>query len=193
MRGMAKSLKIIILGAIMIGLLVMFYYHVSNKKAETKHEEQGNKITVVQELLMRNLEKDYPPTPKEVVKYYSDISQCYYNETYTDEELEELAKKSMDLMDDELVAKNPWEVYITNLKTEIVDRKGQDCKIYSYNTSASTDVELYKKNGRDMASLYCTYTIRLGTSMGNTRELFILRKDDAGHWKILGWLVEPEK
>lgn len=193
MRGMAKSLKMIILGAIMIGLLVMFYYHVSNTKTEAKSEENTEKITVVQELMMRDLEKDYPPTPKEVVKYYSDISQCYYNETYTDEELEALAKKSMELMDDELRARNPWEMYITNLKAEIVDRKGQDCKIYSYNTSASTDVEYYAKDGRDMASLYCTYTIRLGTSMGNTRELFILRKDDAGHWKILGWLVEQEK
>ena len=93
MKGaMAKSLKLLVLGAIMIGLLVMLYYNVSNKKKSTSEEDSTTKATVVQELLMRDLEKSYPPTPKEVVKLYRDITQCYYNQTYSDEELEELAK-----------------------------------------------------------------------------------------------------
>ena len=191
--AMAKGLKLIILGVIMVALLVMLYYHVANKKKSASSEETTMKTTVVQELLMRDLEKSYPPTPKEVVKLYSDITQCFYNETYSDQELEELAEMSMKLMDAELRLMNPKEAYLESLKTEINDKKSQDCKIYSYNTSASTDVEFYTKDGREMASLYCTYTIRLGTTMGNTTELFILRKDDEGHWKILGWLVEDEE
>lgn len=191
--AMAKGLKLIILGVIMVALLVMLYYHVANKKKSASSEETTMKTTVVQELLMRDLEKSYPPTPKEVVKLYSDITQCYYNETYSDQELEELAEMSMKLMDAELRLMNPKEAYMESLKTEINDKKSQDCKIYSYNTSASTDVEFYTRDGREMASLYCTYTIRLGTTMGNTTELFILRKDDEGHWKILGWLVEDEE
>ncbi|MDD6806014.1 MAG: hypothetical protein PUD77_07085 [Clostridiales bacterium] len=191
--AMAKSLKLLVLGAIMIGLLVMLYYNVSNKKKSTSEEDSTTKATVVQELLMHDLEKSYPPTPKEVVKLYSDITQCYYNQTYSDEELEELAKMSMKLMDPELRLNNPEEAYLESLKTEIADKRSQDCKIYSYNTSSSTDVEYYTKDEREMASLYCTYTIRLGTSMGNTTEQFLLRKDEEGHWKILGWLVENVK
>ena len=123
MKGaMAKSLKLLVLGAIMIGLLVMLYYNVSNKKKSTSEEDSTTKATVVQELLMRDLEKSYPPTPKEVVKLYSDITQCYYNQTYSDEELEELAKMSMKLMDPELRLNNPEEAYLESLKTEIADK-----------------------------------------------------------------------
>lgn len=192
MQSLKKSIKFLVIGAILAALLLLSYNHVSNSK-KTPQSEEPVTTSVVRELLLRNLDRDYPPTPKEVVKYYSDITQCYYNEVYTDEELELLAKKSMELMDEELKANNPWEKYVVDLKSEIAGKKEQDCKIFSYNTSASTDVEFYTKDGRDMASLYCTYTIRLGTSMGNTTELYILRKDLKGHWKILGWMTEEEE
>ena len=188
----ANGIKVLIIGLVLICLVAGYYYYLSNKRQKAM-EETPAKATAVEEALSYKFERNYPPTPKEVVKLYSDITQCYYNQTYSDEELEELAKMSMKLMDPELRLNNPEEAYLESLKTEIADKRSQDCKIYSYNTSSSTDVEYYTKDGREIASLYCTYTIRLGTSMGNTTEQFLLRKDEEGHWKILGWLVENEK
>ena len=187
----ANGIKVLIIGLVLICLVAGYYYYLSNKRQKAM-EETPAKATAVEEALSYNFERNYPPTPKEVVKLYSDITQCYYNQTYSDEELEELAKMSMKLMDPELRLNNPEEAYLESLKTEIADKRSQDCKIYSYNTSSSTDVEYYTKDEREMASLYCTYTIRLGTSIGNTTEQFLLRKDEEGHWKILGWLVENE-
>lgn len=195
MKGIGNTIKLLIIGIIMAALVIMFYYHVSEKKEQAvaqKTEETG-KLSTIQSLTLRNLENDYPPSPKEVIKYYSDITMCYYNETYTDEELERLAYKSMELMDDDLVAHQDKEQYLVDLKSEIANMKSQDCKIFSYTPSASTDVVYFTKDGRDCASIYCTYALRLQSSMGSTRELFILRKDEAGHWKILGWDVVDEK
>ena len=82
---MKKSTKANIRGGAVIVLMIVvmlgYYYYLSNKEKE--QQEQNPELTVVQEVLMRNLETNYPPTPKEVVKYYSEITKCFYNEEYT--------------------------------------------------------------------------------------------------------------
>ena len=65
--------------------------YLSNRKVEQK----DTTVTAVQNVILRNLETDYPPSPKEVVKYYSDISKCLYNETYTDEQFEQMESMMM--------------------------------------------------------------------------------------------------
>ena len=60
-------------------------------------------------------------------------------------------------------------------------------KISSYTTSSSTDVETFTKDNYEWARLYCMFNIRKGTDMLATTERFLMRKDEAGHWKIYGW------
>ena len=83
---MGKKWKPIILAVIMVALVGSYYFYLSNK---TKTEEE-TVVTAVQDVLLRNLDKDYPPTPTEVVKYYREIVKCLYNQAYTDEELESM-------------------------------------------------------------------------------------------------------
>ena len=45
------------------------------------------------ERVYKDLEKDYPPTPREVIKYYNEILDCFYNEEATKEEIEDLGNK----------------------------------------------------------------------------------------------------
>ena len=194
MKGaMAKSLKLLVLGAIMIGLLVMLYYNVSNKKKSTSEEDSTTKATVVQELLMRDLEKSYPPTPKEVVKLYCQMTQCFYNEEYTEEEFVQLALQVRNLYDDELIASKTENQYIEDLRWDVNQLRDQEIVIFSYATSASTDVEEYTKGGFKWAKLYCSFTLRQGTYVDSTNEVFLLRKDDAGHWKIYGFKLADDE
>jgi len=181
-----STIKPMVIVLIMAALLVFAYYRMANVTKENQKEEEVT-ITPVQEILLRNLDKNYPPSPKEVVKYYSDLTKCLYNEECTDEEIEELAKRALQIYDDELAANQEWSRYIMDLKSEIATKKSQEYAIMSYSLSSSTDVTYFTKDSYECASLYCTYNIRNGAVAGTVEELFILRKDDEGHWKILGW------
>ncbi len=182
----SSAVKTVIVFVILAALLILAYYHVANVKRQAQVEEDVT-VTPVQEILLRNLDKNYPPSPKEVVKYYSDLTKCLYNEDCTDEEIEQLAQRALQIYDDELAANQEWNRYITDLKSEIATKKSQEYAIMSYSLSSSTDVTYFTKDSYECASLYCTYNIRNGAVAGSVEELFILRKDDQGHWRIFGW------
>lgn len=184
---MKKSggIKILIIGVILAVLVVGYYFYLSNKTQEKREEDVES--TRVQTALMRDLDKNYPPTPKEVVKYFNEITMCFYNEKYTDEELVQLAGKIQGIYDAELIANKSQEQYLEDLKNDIVEMKSNDRSVSSYQIPASTDVEFFSENGDSCARLYCTYSIRQGTEMLESRLVFILRQDENKRWKILGW------
>lgn len=187
-----KGVKGTIILIVLIIMIVSYYFYLSNKTAANK--EESTQVSVVQSLLLENLEMKYPPSPKEVVKYYCEITKAFYNETYTDEELTELAMKIRELYDDELLANNSKEQYLIDIKTDIQSFKQKKCTVSSYTTSASTDVAYFKADGYDFAKLYCMFTLRQGTEFKYTTEQFLLRKDTEGHWKIYGWeLADPNE
>jgi len=191
-NNIASSLKSVIIVAVMAALIILAYSRVANREKEVR--EDDTEITAVQEILLKDLSKDYPPSPKEVVKYYSDLTKVLYNEECTDEEIEQLAQKTLEIYDEELAQNQQWDRYLMDLKSEIATKKSQNYAIMSYSVSASTDVTYFTKDKYECASLYCTYNIRNGAKPGTVEELFILRKDESGHWRILGWdLSEEEK
>lgn len=185
---MSKADKIVkpILIVVLIVAILGGYYALSNRD-KSSSEEADAVSGPVEEVLMWDLENHYPATPKEVVKYYSELTKVFYGEDYSDAQLEALAEVALSLYDVELANNKPKDVYLMDLKSEIAGMKSKDYVIYSYSPSASTDVVYFEKDGHECASLYCTYTFRLGTTMSSTEEIYILRKDFQGHWKILGW------
>jgi hypothetical protein len=64
---------------ILIAILILVGYYFINAKEENP-TETIEEITVVDEVLLRNLETNYPPSPKEVIRYYCEISQLFYEE-----------------------------------------------------------------------------------------------------------------
>ena len=183
--GMGKKAKPIILILVMALLVGGFYFYLSNK---VKTASEDDAVTAVQDVLLKNLEKNYPPTPKEVVKYYSEISKCLYNEEYTDEQLAQMADKLLAIYDDELVANNPREEYIENIKKDVQKFKDDSFTISTFTPSQSTDVVYYTTAGRECAEIYCNYTIRSCSKYSTSQQRFILRKDiETQHWKILGF------
>ncbi len=190
---MKKKIITVIVFILLAGLLVFYFYYLSNKEDHST-DEVDVKISVAKELAMRNLETNYPPTPREVVKYYNDITKCYYNEEYSDEELEELARKSFALFDEKLVSNNEFDEYFENLKAQILDFKGYRRTISTYSLSSSIDVENSKffRDGYEWVKVYSYFTLSEGGRISASSEVFLLRKDDSGHWKIFGWDLAQE-
>lgn len=168
---------------VLVLLIVGYYYYLSNR--DTQPEEDVT-ITEAQDLLLRDLDRNYPPTPKEVIKYYFDITKCLYNEKLSEEDVEALALKLEEIFDDELAAHQVREEYFADLKNEITAFQNGNM-ILNYSTSTSTDVDYFTQDGREFARLYGTFYLQVDKSMRSLDEVFLLRRDDAGHWKIYGW------
>ena len=181
MRKGPKSAAVL---AVMVITVFALYYYMVNKVERSGPEVE---TTAVQDVLLRNLEKDYPPTVREVIKYYNEIMNCYYSEKPTETELQELADKALELYDAELVSYQSREAYVENLKAEIAAFEAAETVLSHVALSSSTAVEYYTYQGRECAQIRCIYTVRQKTTLMTIREIYVLRKDDTGKWKILGW------
>ena len=168
---------------VLLLLVVGYYYYLSNRNMQ---KEENVEITEVQELLLRDLNRNYPPTPKEVVKYYFDITKCLYNEKLSEADIEALAVRLEEIFDEELAAHQIRDEYFQDLKAEItVFQSGN--RILNYSTSSSTDVDYFDQDGQEWARLYGTFYLQVDKKMNSLDEVFILRRDEDGHWKIYGW------
>ena len=188
-----RAIKGILIGLVLIALVVGYYFYLSNRKPKEAAEDTETTVSAVQKLVLKNIDADYPPTPREVLKLYSDITVCFYSEDYTDEELTQLALQIEKLYDEELIANNTPDQYQKNLRWDIKTMKDKNLRVTSYSVASATDVDYFDAGGRSWARLSCTYTIRSGKEAGLAREIFLLRKDDMGHWKIYGWEAAKER
>ena len=191
MKKTQGGVKALVIGIILLCLVLGYYYYLSNRDAGVKDEPEVV-ATAVQEALMKNLDNNYPPSPREVLKYYGELVQCLHNEEYSEEEFLQLAAQVQKLYDDELVANQTGEQYIQSLTWDINSMKDKEVVISSYSLSSSTDVERFEMDGYSWAKLYMTFTLRQGTGLETTEEVFLLRKDTEGHWKIYGWKLAED-
>ena len=188
-----SGLKATILMLVMVALVVGYFLHLRNKGIKANEnaaleESAQESLTYVQELIARAPYKEYPSTPVQVLKYYNEITACFYNEKdYSNEELEGLAHLAQGLYDTELIANQTWDSYIAGLKNDIQTFKEGNITIYKSEVTPSTDVVYFTHNGYECAKLYCMYTLKSGTVYQSSREVFIMRKDSENHWKIYGF------
>ncbi len=187
MRKGPKSAAVL---AVMVITVFALYYYLVNKVERSDPEVE---TSAVEDVLLKNLETDYPATVREVIKYYNEIMSCYYGENPTDEELKKLADKAMELYDAELVDYQSEEMYIEDLKAEIAAFAASDTVLSHVALSSSTAVDYYTYNGRECAQIRCIYTMRQKTGLMTIKEVYVLRKDDSGRWKILGWTPAEDK
>ncbi len=181
-----KGTKGFIIALVLVLIIVGYYYYLSNRQAKVKREENVQ-LSAADELLLTNFEVNYPPTPKEVVKKYLDFTKVLHDPSLSEEDVEKLALKIQVLYDNELVANKSEEDYIKDLKSELKTFADNDYSIVNYYTSSSTEVEFFTVDGYDCASLYGTYNIRTSSGTKILTNIFILRRDDGGRWKIYGW------
>lgn len=184
------NLKNFIILTVLALLIVGAFVLVANRGS--KKDETPVMMTAVEEVLNRNLDMNYPATPKEVVKMYSEITRCFYAEEYTEEQLLEMAEQSRKLFDDELRANQTDDQYVMNLNSVIHNYKEQKRIISSFSVASASDVEYYDFKGDKWARLMAVYTIKTDHVFDTSKEEYLLRKDADGHWKIFGWRVMEE-
>lgn len=183
---MKKAFRIGISIVICVGLVCGYYYYLSHKNAKSA-EDAKDKTTEVEKIIERDFDKNYPKTPREVVKWYNRIITAFYGEEYTDEELEEMADQARSLMDDELLSYNPRDTYLKSLKADIEDYKTRDKIIVQSSVSDSNDITYATVDGDYCAYVDAYYFSREASDYSRTYEEFVLRRDDEGHWKILSF------
>ncbi len=188
---MRKVLRIGIAVICMVSLVVGYYAYLSRRNDATSADDQVE-LSEVQAIISRDFNKDYPATPRAVVKWYNRIISAYYNEEFDQGQLEQMADKARMLMDDELLNYNPKDTYVASLTLEIEDYHNRQRTIVSSTVSDSNEVQYKKVNGYECAFLSTYYFIREGSSYTRTYEDFCLRKDSDGNWKILTWRLSPE-
>lgn len=171
--------------------IVAVYFWVSSRKNEENYENTASQ-TEVDKLLEKDLDSAYPATAREVVKLYSRILKCYYNEELTQEQLEGLLDQMRRLYDEEFLAENPRETNLEELQEEIRDFAARKCTIASYQVEQAANIVTWTDEGKEYARLIACYAELEDNHYLNVYEEFILRKDDAGKWKILGWRLADE-
>ncbi len=187
-----KKVTLLLAMAIVVVIIVIVFFRLANSNDVNEGEVSLSKTQSV--ILEHNLEVDYPQSPKAVVKYYAELSQCMYESGNTEKDISDLAVQSRKLLDDQLVAQQTDEEYLSALKKTISKFASEKRRIVSFTVSSSTDVNYYKADsGDEMASLYCIYTLQKGSLNYSDNEEYILRKDGDGHWKILGWQSALDK
>lgn len=183
---MKKSTIAITIILIVVIVGVVGVYAIMTGRAKTEAEKTV--MTPVQEALSRDLEKNYPATVKEVVKYYTELEKCFYNEDCTEEEIEQLGMQARGLFDEELLANNDVGTYLIRLKKDIQSFRDAKRRISTIAVASSTSVKFFEQDGYKFARIYCGYAVRdsSGKSLMAGR-VYLLRRNSDRQWKIYGW------
>ena len=180
---MKKHLKTLIIVTILAVLVVSYYYVLSTREQTIQRDTTSE----VEKIVSMNLEQMYPSTPREVIKLYSRIIKCFYNDTYTDDEFQKLMLQARVLFDEELLKANPFDEYEDNLIQEIKEYDSVNRRITSYILAKSSEVVYNRVDKVDYAVLNCAYYLRDKEGRKRVDHEYTLRKDENGRWKILYW------
>ncbi len=181
-----KNVKYVIIAIACVCLICGGFYFFSKEKVDTEET-----LTEVEKLIVKDMEEDYPKTPREVVKLYNRIISCYYGEDLSDEEIEKLADQMLYLFDDDLLLVNPREEYISSVKSDIEQYKNNKKQVVNTDVCSSNEVRYLtdEKEGTtekdELAYVNASYFVNTSGSFSYTYQQFVLRQDEEGQWKIL--------
>lgn len=176
-----KKLRGVIIMVVCVGLCVGYYFYLSNRSIS------ADAPTEMEQLINKDLDKSYPKTAREVIRLYNRILLCLYNEEVTEEQLKSLGEQARQLMDEELLEKNPQELYFSSLKNELAAYKADKKTIMGVTISTVNEVEFKEIEGRECAYVEASYSIKGKNQTESAQQTYILRKSAEGRWKILGY------
>lgn len=188
--SMKKTVSILAI-TLIVAFGVVYFAFIADRGTEPKPAimETNDEVS---KLIVRNLDTDYPNSPREVVRFYSRIMQSYYALDYTEEELLKLVSQSRILFDPELLEENPEEDYIIDLRAEIKSFEEKEQTITNYKVDEVGEIEYYSAEGIEYAEVSVEYSLKNKDGLSKVYEDYMMRKDEEGSWKILGWKLTPE-
>lgn len=178
-----KKAGIVVVALLCVALICGGFFLLKNRASETKEED----LTKVQKIITRNLDQDYPATPREVVKFYNRIVTSYYEGEYTADEFDALTDQALALFDKELAENNPKSTYEQQVKDSVENYKTRKRSISTTSVCDSRDVVYLTDpdTGDEIAYVTASYFVKENNSYDRTYQEYVLRRDEDEHWKIL--------
>ncbi len=168
--------------------IVALYWYIDRSGKEA--EEPVN--AVAKQILDRDLEKDYPPTPYAVAELYCGIVENIYSDKTTEKQLEDLVRMELSMYDEELAAQNPYATYLNTVKDDLEVAKEKGIAFTGYIVDNFSNVKKWKKEGKEYASIRIQFLLRSEEGSGASYRELMLREDAEGNYKILGWELLSE-
>jgi len=136
---------------------------------------------------------DYPKTVRETVKLHCRYLKYTYNTGLTKECSEDdvfvLNQKMRQLFDDELLDLNTPEKQLEALKKDILLYQSNKQKFVSYTLAEPSQIEYNTEGDTEYAKMTVNVAMTMDGASFAMDEEYILRKNQEGQWKILGWMV----
>ena len=177
---------LVLLGIFLVCLIFWGVVQLNNSKNGNNKDSATR--SEIQKLLDKNFDTSYPATEREVIKVYCRLQKQIYSDECTDEEMQGLFKQMRKMYDEELLAENPYNKHYDALVKEVKQYKEEKTKITNY--EIIQDVGEVKKGtyeGKEQALVDVCFKTKEKNERQSFVQEFVLRKDESGRWKILGW------
>jgi uncharacterized protein YxeA len=179
-----KNVRVIVIAVVLILVICGGFFLFSQNQNSGNPDE----LTEVEKVLVKDLKKDYPKTPREVVKLYNRIVQCYHTDNLKKEDLGKLVDQMMLLWDKDMLAKNSRDEYYATVVSDIELYKKTKKTITSISICNSNEVDYVTddRNGDKLAFVNTTYFVNTDGTFTNSHMRVGVRQDENGNWKIIG-------
>ena len=191
---MRRIIRIAVLTIACVALIVGYYYHLTRTTPTQPTESTVNAEpeSELDKILQTDLSKDYPQTPREVVKWYNRVLALYYSQTLTDDQISAVASKVYQLFDKDLQGENPLDEYTTQVRYQIGDYKTKGITLVESKVESTRSIGKEKVNGKEMAYVLAYYFLQSGGDYNRTYQKYALRKDNKGNYKIVDFRLADE-
>lgn len=188
MAKLERYKKVIIITFLAV-LIVSYYIYLTKRTPDSDTASTSSEVTSI---LSRDLDLNYPATPKGVVTYYSSIVKAIYKYDLSDDEITGFAQHARKLFDEELLSYNTYETYLDNLRNDIDAYRDADRMITDYVVEDGYGIEYLTFENQKYAKVNTVYYVKDDTGLTNSYEEYTLREDEDGNWKILYWTIASE-
>ena len=126
------------------------------------------------------------------MKLYNRYILCLYGTeggSLTNDEVRALGSKMREMYDEELLTENPEEAHFLNLTQELAAFRGDGKVMIQANVCDSNEVDYIDVEDASGTLVEASYFIKKGSKeFTRTYQRYLMRKDDSGDWKILGFV-----
>ncbi len=172
----------VLFAAVVIGI----YFAITRGK-NTDTKEIPAETSEADALIKKDLDWEYPATPREVLKLYCRITKCLYNDDLTDEQIKKLVSQVRNLYSFDLLENNAEDEQIAFIKGDRVEYKKDKKTIFSFAIDSASNIEYIDTKAGKTALIKMYFTIKAGANMDRSFEEFSLIQQDDGKWKIAAW------
>lgn len=172
----------VLFAAVVIGI-----YFAITRGMNTDTKEIPAETSEADALIKKDLDWEYPATPREVLKLYCRITKCLYNDDLTDEQIKKLVSQVRNLYSFDLLENNAEDEQIAFIKGDRVEYKKDKKTIFSFAIDSASNIEYIDTKAGKTALIKMYFTLKAGANMERSFEEFSLIRQDDGKWKIAAW------